>query len=326
MPIRKRTSAIEREGVNYVRTIVEANNSIFKEMAQQHDYGHDAFVLLVEGEQVVPKEIAMQIKSGASYCTPTTCKIPATNSQLTFWAGHDLVTLGVVYDPNEKAAYWVDLQREARERTNRRREQTGALIEFPKSVWNRFDARMFAELLLPTLQRKTPRIDLETAVAWARSDDFDTHDLGVRILAARHYKEPEAWFVMLALFREREPVHLSPRAGIAFAQMMGHHDDVSSVREASEELQTRVKEQILWFGPVELAKLLFYVDDYGFERPSMGYSLMSVLAARVDSPSIFVAIRDSPTIDQKTRSKAAQLVAIHEDDPRWFELWHKNGK
>ena len=89
MPIRKRSSATERLGVNYVRSIVEENNSVFKEIAQQHDYGHDAFVLLVEGEQVLPKEIAMQIKSGASYCTLTTCKIPATASQLTFWKGHD---------------------------------------------------------------------------------------------------------------------------------------------------------------------------------------------------------------------------------------------
>src|ERR1700722_19113696 len=109
MPLRKLNSATERAGVNYVRKLVEVNNSIFKEQDLRHDYGHDAFVLLVEGEQVLSKEIAMQIKSGVSYCTPTTCKIPATGGQLTFWAGHDLETLGVVYDPSEDMAYWVDL-------------------------------------------------------------------------------------------------------------------------------------------------------------------------------------------------------------------------
>src|SRR5665213_1815134 len=110
MPIRKLNTVTERAGVNYVRDVVETNNSIFKEQDVRHDYGHDAFVLLVDGERVLPKEIAMQIKSGASYCTPTTCKIPATRGQLLFWAGHDLDTLGVVYDPGEAMAYWVDLK------------------------------------------------------------------------------------------------------------------------------------------------------------------------------------------------------------------------
>jgi hypothetical protein len=122
LPIRKLNTVTERAGVNYVRNAVEANNCVFKEQDVRHDYGHDAFVLLVEGEQVLPKEIAMQIKSGASYCTATTCKIPATGAQLMFWANHDFETLGVVYDPSEDLAYWVDLKAEARQLTRGRRE------------------------------------------------------------------------------------------------------------------------------------------------------------------------------------------------------------
>jgi hypothetical protein len=146
--------------VNFVRNAVEVNNSVFKEQDLRHDYAHDAFVMLVEGKHVLPKEIAMQIKSGTSYCKPTTCNIPAKAGQLTFWAGHDMDTLGIVYDPDEDMAYWVDLKVEARQRTRGQREQTGAVIEFPKSPWNRFDARMFREFLVPTLQGKTPLIGM----------------------------------------------------------------------------------------------------------------------------------------------------------------------
>jgi hypothetical protein len=135
MPIRKQNMATERAGVNYVRALVEENNSVFKEIDQRSDYGHDAFVLLVEGERVIPKEVAMQVKAGSSYCTPSTCKVPATAEQLAFWAEHDLTTLGVVYDPNEGVAYWVNLQAEARKRIQSR-SQKGALIVFPKARWN----------------------------------------------------------------------------------------------------------------------------------------------------------------------------------------------
>ena len=126
---------------------------------------------------------------------------------------------------------------------------------------------------------------------------------------------------MLRLFRERTPNLASPRIGIAFAKMMGHHDDGYSMRDAPEDLQAHVKQEILRFGSAELAKLLFYVDDYGFDRPSNGYSLMSVLGARADSPAIFAEMRDDAALDQETRDKAAHLVAIHEHEPRWFGFW-----
>lgn len=325
LPIRKLNTVTERAGVNYVRNAVEVNNCVFKEQDLRHDYGHDAFVLLVEGEQVLPKEIAMQIKSGVSYCTPTACKIPATGAQLMFWANHDFDTLGVVYDPNENLAYWVDLKVEARHLTRGRREHTGAVIEFPKSSWNKLDALMFREFLIPTLLGKAPLIDLETAIEWASSEDLDTHDLGIRILSARHYREDAAWKAMLAIYHQREPARMTPRIGIALAKMIGHHDDGFSMRSAPEAVQAYVREEILGFGATELAKLLAYVDDMGFERPSSGYSLMSVLAARSDCTTIFAEIRDNPAFGDETRRKAGHLIAMDKYDPRFFGFWHKDG-
>jgi hypothetical protein len=321
MPIRKYNIVTERAGVNYVRAVVESNNSVFKEQDTRHDYGHDAFVLLVEGERVLPKEIALQIKSGASYCTSETCKIPATSGQLEFWAGHDLETLGVVYDPNEDMAYWVDLKVEARELRRRHRDHAGTVIEFPKVLWNKLDVRMFREFLVPTLQGKVPLIDFETAIVWARAEDTGTHDIGIRILSARHYAEPRAWETMLALFREREPEHATPNIGIAFAKMMGHPDDGYSMRKAPEKLQVHVKQQVSAFGAADLAKLLFYVDDYGFDRPSIGYSLLPVLGARPDCTTLFAAIRDDPAVEDVVRRSAELLLAIDANDPQFFGFW-----
>jgi hypothetical protein len=74
MPKRRRTSAIERDGVNYVRTIIENANSIFNEIHRENDYGNDGFIELVDGERVTGKLLLVQIKSGKTYndSTPQT--------------------------------------------------------------------------------------------------------------------------------------------------------------------------------------------------------------------------------------------------------------
>ena len=96
--------------------------------------------------------------------------------------------------------------------------------------------------------------------------------------------------------------------------------------KAPEHLKTHVQQQILRFGPLEMSKLLFYVDDYGFDRPSTGYSLMSVLGARSDCTAVFAAIRDDHRFEVGIRSKAEHLLAIHKQDPYFFRFWHKDGK
>ena len=321
MPIRKANSITERLGVNFVRGVVELNNSIFKEIDQRHDYGHDAFVLLVEGEHVIPKEVALQIKSGTSYCTPTECKIAASAGHLAFWAEHDLETLGVVFDPSKNSAYWIDLKAEARAQlvgTSR----VGATIRYPKSAWNRFDAHLFSAFLVPALQGKVPNIGLSTSIEWAKSDDLDTHDVGVKILAARHPSELRTWYTILELFRERDPARLTPRAWIALVKIVGHHDD-GGTHKVPQIIKQSVLSEVLCFGPNELTRLLFHVDESGFDRPSNGYSLMALIGARAVSQEIIATIRDSEELDQDIREKAALLLAMQEHDPRWFGWWRK---
>ena len=87
---------------------------MFKEINLQHDVGQDATVILVVDGHVRPREVALQIKSGASYVSSGACHLTASAAHIYFWPKHDLITLGVVYDPAEDNAYWLDLQTAAR--------------------------------------------------------------------------------------------------------------------------------------------------------------------------------------------------------------------
>jgi len=88
----------ERAGVNFVRGVIEGAGCLFKEINLQHDVGQDATMVLVVDGHVRPREIALQIKSGASYISKDRCLIPASAAHIYFWAEHDLLTLGIVFD------------------------------------------------------------------------------------------------------------------------------------------------------------------------------------------------------------------------------------
>ena len=133
----------ERKGVNYVRGVVEGAGSMFKEINLQHDVGQDATVILVVDGHVRPREVALQIKSGASYVSSGTCHFTATAAHIYFWAKHDLITLGVVYGPAEDAAYWLDLQTAARRERYDSYPKFGATLTFAKAERNSFDPSNF---------------------------------------------------------------------------------------------------------------------------------------------------------------------------------------
>jgi hypothetical protein len=317
LPTRKRVNATERKGVSFIRDVVEESNCVFREIDRAQDYGHDAFVLLVDGEQVKPIEIALQIKAGHSYCRSGACKFSTTLAQRNFWADHPLTTLGVVYDPTADCAWWVDLREESRAR------RTVETVSFGKAEWNRFDASGFAQVLLPTLLGQPPRIDLKKALEWVRAQDADTHELGARVLLARFRKEPTTWAAVLSEFRKRRNlVSFSIYRGLV--RIMGHPDEGYFRDEVPSEIRKPLQLEIMTFGKSELIALLHFADDYGFERGCAGYGLFAIVPRISRSIDLMREIASDDELDDEIRMRAAQLLAIHDSDPEWWSQWIRN--
>jgi hypothetical protein len=223
----------ERAGVNFVRSVVEGAGNLFKEINLQHDFGQDATMVLVVGGHVRPREVAFQIKAGASYVSHKGCHLPATAAHVYFWAEHDLVTLGVVCDPAEKAAWWIDLQTAARHfRVSN--PKSGTTFIYAKGLWNRFDERDFASILVPTLLGEAPNISLERLCTWVMSDDLETHDIGVRAIRARYYREEAAWDCLIDAFRSRPAGQLTLNFPLGLAKLLGH-DDLATIPGKSRQ-------------------------------------------------------------------------------------------
>lgn len=64
---RKKTKAVSRVGINWIRSLVEKNNDIFQEIDLENDVGNDAYIEFVINEETTGCCIASQIKTGKSY-------------------------------------------------------------------------------------------------------------------------------------------------------------------------------------------------------------------------------------------------------------------
>lgn len=107
---RKRSQAIGREGINFVRQLVERHNSTFQEIDLHNDLGNDAYVEFLVEESATGCCVALQIKSGSSYrSSPDRYVFQSDRNHFEYWASHTLPVLAVIVDPEMDRAVWVDI-------------------------------------------------------------------------------------------------------------------------------------------------------------------------------------------------------------------------
>ena len=135
MPTYKRSAVTSKEGINFVRSVVESTGSLFIKIEQENDLGIDALFEFIRDERPLNKQIAVQIKSGASYYNAETeeCAFPVGDHR-SYWSSHPLPVFGIVYVPSQKAAFWLNLKRYL----NANPEAT--TVRFPATHANRFTA------------------------------------------------------------------------------------------------------------------------------------------------------------------------------------------
>ncbi|MFI7837893.1 DUF4365 domain-containing protein [Pseudomonas asiatica] len=64
---RKRSQSTSRDGINFVRSLVERQKSTCQEIDLHNDLGNDAYLEFIVAENATGCCVALQIKSGTSY-------------------------------------------------------------------------------------------------------------------------------------------------------------------------------------------------------------------------------------------------------------------
>ena len=106
---RKRTKAIGSNGVNYVTSVVENDNSIFQRIELENDIGNDAYIEFVSGEEATSSYIWVQIKAGESYKKKDYYILPTDREHFEYWKDNIAPVVGIVYDPEIDVAFWIDI-------------------------------------------------------------------------------------------------------------------------------------------------------------------------------------------------------------------------
>jgi len=109
MKLRK-NRIVEREAVNATRAFFEANGCIFQEVDSANDYGKDAYVDIVDEENVTGVCAALQIKGGASYRRKEGYGVPV-GEHFDIWRSSTVPIIGILYDPSDKQLRWCHISK-----------------------------------------------------------------------------------------------------------------------------------------------------------------------------------------------------------------------
>jgi hypothetical protein len=311
-----KSSAMAKKGVNYVRDIIESSNSIFHEVHQENDYGNDAFIELVEGEDVKGITLAIQVKSGTSFCTKSSCSIPASKKHFEYWKSHSLPVIGIVYDPNEKMAYWTDIKDHIENKLDSIVNGPHT-ITFKKADFNRFATDSFETIFKPIYLKKQIRLSIDKSISYLSSKNNTEHSLGLHVLLNLFCNDSKAWQAIFATFKNRDINDLDPSIIYCLAHIPGHPDIYwNNSKSISSELRSDLRSYISTFCESEIVKLFFMSDeeDLSFERGSLGQNIEAIISLIDDKETKLLSIINNLNYPIYLREATVVLFAYYQQE------------
>lgn len=289
--------------------LFEQHGCAFQEVAQQNDFGKDAYVDLAAGGTVTPLCVAVQVKSGVSYRTATGDYFVPVEQHAETWRASTVPVFGVVYDPDDHGLRWVDL--------------TGYLRARPQVSSGRVPVARDTLLTAATL-----RGAFATAVARYMESGSVSGSIALHLLSRNDALQDSAVFDAWALGRRdaryllilrRLLLELRPRAlrrAICLLSYCGSHPDVFWT--ADNWIQPGIEQAVLpsfrW-SPQEVAHMIAGIDVSDYGRGTLGQCLDVLLHEDADARTSIhaaVGLLQGESLDLAVR--AATLAIIHVND------------
>jgi hypothetical protein len=267
-------NATAKQGVNFVRSIIEKHNCIFHEINQSNDLGIDANIEFVIEEKPIPKLIATQIKSGKSFFNTKTsmCKIPI-GSHFDYWLKHSLPVYGIVYIPELDKAYWVDIKRYLEQNKN------ATTISFIASIANEISDSNFLTIFVPRLLGYTPNIDKQLACKMFSSSIVDEFSLGLQVLFKKYVNDNETWKLFIEYFKSADIDNIPNGLVYVLAHIPWHPDIFHTGEMITEETRKNANELFATFDESHIVKLLKIIDGNRIKRGVIGQSVEAIVSS-----------------------------------------------
>ncbi len=206
---RKRTKATAREGINFVRSIVERHNCIFQEIDLDNDIGNDAYIEFVQEEDATGCCIAVQIKSGISYAIPTQDRyaFSTDRNHFEYWHSHTLPIGAIIFDPETRRAAWCDIT-EGLQRAPHLIETGPYTISIPATAeFSESTFEGFRTHFLCYRRQYTQVANLGRALEqFADYEDVASCADGMRALFSFHRNRSASWYYLMNCFHNFRPI------------------------------------------------------------------------------------------------------------------------
>lgn len=308
MPIYKRSAVIAKEGVNFIRSAVEGGGCLFLKIDEENDLGIDALIEFIENERPLNKQIAVQIKSGASYYTAESgeCAFPI-GSHREYWSQHPLPVFGLVYVPSLQRAHWINIKRYLKD------NPSAQSVRFAATEANRFDRGTFAALFVRAVLGQTPTLEFDEAFRLASSSKPDETYLGLLVLFRRFPNNLAVWDKLVRTFLER-PTSEVPPTLIYWLAHIPWHGDIFGYGESISMATREYGKGLLSHLRVEhVIKLLSFIDpESQIGRGTLGQSVEAIISSLPGAASMLREILGSTAVDMQLREYAALILAMNE--------------
>jgi hypothetical protein len=303
----KQTNVTSKNGINYLRSIVEATSCLFHKIEQENDLGIDCIIEFTKDEKPMHKSIAGQIKSGESYYDSQNnqCKIPI-DSHYEYWIKYPLPVYGFVFVPQLEKAYYVNVKNYLE---NHKEDK---IIRFDCTRSNTIDLKSFKEIFIPSILGDIPTITFEEAVSFFESTKPQESYIGVKVLFRRYKNNRLTWDKLIAYLENTEIEDFNLNI-IYFISHIPWHPDIFHYGEIQNEvIRNYAREKIGSLNKETVLKLLRLIDlDEGIVRGSIGQSVEVILSNINKIETYLTEIIDDVNIELEIKELASAVLAYY---------------
>jgi len=314
-----------RDGVNATRTFFEHHGCTFQEIAQQNDFGKDAYVDIAEAGKLTHLCVALQIKSGASYRTSAGDYIIPVDIHANLWRRSTVPVFGLVYDPDDTGIRWVDLTGCLRAHP----DQAGGGV--PVSGRQRLDDLSLRGAFTNAVRAYASRGAGELTLNLLSSDPFQTD--AVYDAWALSRSDAKYLLIMRRFLMDLEPRPL--QRAIFLLSHVGSHPNIFWTKDnwISPAAEAQLLPAFRW-SPEEIAHMLRAVDpaDYGYgtlgecldvllyEDPNLVAKLHIAIKLLLKDPEITPAVRAATlALSHSRRDQRKELAILTQEHPELME-------
>jgi hypothetical protein len=290
----------ERAGVNEARALFEACDCVFQEVDLGNDYGKDAYVDLVDEQEVTGHCVALQIKSGPSFRTAKGYAIPV-EGHADVWRSSSVPIAGIVFDPETKDLYLCDITSYLSEHAKDRP------TKIPVSRDNVLTKETLEKEFKPLFRELARKRAVGGAILQLCSEDEDLQIDALSDCFANGRSDARVFILLRYLLPmlEGEPL----RVALTILSHATPHPDIMwrPSNWVPEKMRGAMRPHFRW-SLDEIERLLTEIDWEEWQRGDVGQSL-------------YMLLLEDPAIEGKIGEVAVAAIRKGNEEAAWAALY-----